>query len=161
MSHVTAQQPVCLAAQPFGLIDREKATLIATMPFHKPDEAIRLAQLLARDRGVEMVSTALQLAIQGARRDIELECIDLHEGGARWWNTLSGPFVNSDCDNDLEFLQMRERSVAFLQWMNAIVHHPEHAGWIRFVDSGEPVAGVADGPVFNTEGPDEWDGDRP
>lgn len=158
MSHVITQQPAHQAAQPAGLIDREKATLIATMPFHKPEEAICLAQLLARDRGVEMITIALQLAVQGARRDIELECLDAHENGVRWWNTRAGFFSGSMSADDIEFVQMRERSVEFLQWMGAIVHHPEHPGWIRFIDQEEPAT---DGPVFNTEGPDEWDGDRP
>lgn len=129
-----AAAPVILPANLVGLVDRENATLIATMPFSRPEAAVALSQLLARDRGVEMLTEAVQMAVQSARSHIECECTEAHEDGVRWWNTEGGLFTGSASDNDIEFLQMRERAIEFLEWMHAIVRHPEHPAWIRFIE---------------------------
>lgn len=129
-----AAEPVILPANLVGLVDRDNATLIATMPFSRPEAAVALSQLLARDRGVEMLTEAVQMAVQSARTDIECECTEAFDDGVRWWNTEAGLFVGSAGDNDIEFLHMRARAIEFLEWMHAIVRHPEHPAWIRFIE---------------------------
>lgn len=110
-----AAEPVILPAHLAGLVDRDNATLIATMPFSRPEAAVALSQLLARDRGVEMLTEAVQMAVQSARSHIECECTEAFDDGVRWWNTEGGLFTGSASDNDIEFLQMRERAIEFLE----------------------------------------------
>lgn len=130
-----AAEPVILPVTLAGLVDRDNATLIATMPFVRPEAAVALTQLLARERGVEMLTEAIQMAVQSGRCDIECECEqETCEAGLRWWNTESGFFTDTGGGGDPEFLQMRERAIEFLEWMHAIVRHPEHPAWIRFVE---------------------------
>jgi hypothetical protein len=94
---------------------------------------MQASQLLAQPNGPALILESMALAIQGCRRDIELECQEVKdEDGGTWWDTAGGLFTGT-CDNDLEFMQMRERSLAFLNATHAIERHPIHSAWVRFV----------------------------
>jgi hypothetical protein len=90
------------------------------------------SQLITRPGGLGLITQAVRLAIESCRSCIECECTQIREPGVAWWDTQSGLF-NGSCDNDLEFRQMREESVRFLDDMGQITRHPEHPGWIQFI----------------------------
>jgi hypothetical protein len=89
------------------------------------------SQLIARPDGPRLITTAVRLALDAARADIETECVLIMDGGTRYWDVDSGLFSGS-CDNDLEFRQMRQESVQFLDDMGHLARHPEHPNWITF-----------------------------
>jgi hypothetical protein len=90
------------------------------------------SQLIARPDGPRLITTAVHIALEAARADVETECTQIKDGDATWWDTTSGIFSGS-CDNDIEFRAMRERSVQFLDDMGHIARHPEHTSWVRFI----------------------------
>jgi hypothetical protein len=92
------------------------------------------SQLIARPDGPRLITTAVRLALDAARADIETECTLIVDGETRYWDTDSGLFSGS-CDNDIEFRQMRQESVQFLYDMGQIARHPEHHGWVHFINS--------------------------
>jgi len=95
------------------------------------------SRILARKDGPHIVLKAVALAIQACRCDIETECTAVQDGDVRWWDTASGLF-DGNCDNDIEFRQMRTEAVLFLDQLDQIEHHPEHHAWVRFVDASNP-----------------------
>jgi hypothetical protein len=94
---------------------------------------MQVGQLLARPNGPKTILQAVNLAIRGCRRSIECECVQIIEGDVAWWDTDGGLFTGA-CDNDLEFMAMRREDIAFLDEMQAIRRHPEHAHWISFIE---------------------------
>lgn len=115
-------------------VSADAPILMTKLSFASPDAAMQVSRILATERGVELTLEAFQLALQGCRRDIELECLEAFDDGERWWDTEAAPFTNSACENDLEFLHMRLRSIAFLEANGAIQRHHQFHHWIKFVD---------------------------
>lgn len=97
---------------------------------------MEVSQWLTRPGGPQLINDAMHLAIQGCRRDIECECVEVNdEAGTRWWDTQGGLFTGqSVCDNDVEFQQMRDQAVSFLDRAGAIERHPSRPHLIRFFD---------------------------
>lgn len=95
---------------------------------------MQASQWLNRPGGCKLITDAIHLATQGCRRDIECECVEVtDEQGKRWWDTNAGLFTGPGAsDNELEFLEMRDQAVSFLDRVEAIERHPAQPHLIRF-----------------------------
>jgi hypothetical protein len=92
------------------------------------------AHILSHTGGLALITEGLCLAVQGCRRDIEIECAEVVIDGARWWDIAGGLFAGSPSEQDGEFIAMRDRAVSFLDKLGAIKRHPEHHQWIQFIE---------------------------
>lgn len=108
---------------------------------------MQCSQIIARPNGPQLLMQAIAIALRACRTDIETECAEVHDYGQRWWDTEGGMFAGSASENDIEFLQMRSESVAFLDGMGKLIRHPIFPDWVRFPEEPEAVEACKSEPI--------------
>jgi hypothetical protein len=92
---------------------------------------LQASQVLARPDGMQLIGMALEIAAGAARCDIELDCNAFSDEHGNWFDTSATPF-EGNCENDIEFRQMLDRSILFLDQYGLLERHPVAHHCVRF-----------------------------
>lgn len=89
------------------------------------------ARICAAQGGLLIVRQALGIALSSARRDVEVECVEVAESGTAWWDSQAA-FSGK---GDQEFRELLLESIAFLECFGKLTRHPTKPHWVRFEEA--------------------------